>query len=269
MEKQFSVEYGEEEIVETERRVVNQLIDEKLVAQEADRLGIEITPKELAMAVRDVKDRNQLTDAQFEEALAEDGMTLEDYKKELTNQMKKMTLMDREIRAKVQVSKKEVDEYYEKHKSEFNAPPQVRLQQILLIIPPETTDDEVEQVRKKAEQIRDRIGKGEDFTEMVKLYSQGVTAAAGGDMGVFLKGELFPALDEAAFSLEVGEVSQVIQSPRGFHIIKLLDKKDRKKMTEEERAEEIDDIIYNKKVEDKFQKWMKELREKAYVQINL
>ena len=221
------------------------------------------------MAVRDVKERNQLTDAQFEEALAEVGMTLEDYKKELTNQMKKMTLLDQASRAKVQVSKKESDEYYEKHKSEFNAPPEVRLQQILLIIPPEATESEIEQVRKKGDQIRKRISEGEDFTGMVKLYSQGVTAAAGGDMGVFLKGELFPALDEVAFSLEVGEVSEVVQSPRGVHILKLLEKKDRQKMTEEERSEEIDDIIYNKKVEDKFQKWMKELREKSYVQVNL
>ena len=148
MEKQYSVQYGEAEIVETEKRIVDQLIDEKLVAQEADRLGIEVTAKEIEMAVRDVKERSQLTDAQFEKALAADGMTLEDYKKELTNQMKKMQVMDQEVRAKVQVSKKEVDEYYEKHKSEFNAPPEVRLQQILLIVPPEATDSQIGQVQK-------------------------------------------------------------------------------------------------------------------------
>ena len=269
MAEQHSVKYGEEEIVETEKRIVDQLIDEKLVAQEADRLEIEVTPKELDMAVREVKERNQLTDAQFEKALAEDGMSLEDYKKELTKQMKKMRVMDQEVRAKVQVSKKEVDEYYEKHKSEFNAPPQVRLQQILLIVPPEATDSEIDRVGKMADQIYERVREGDDFTEMVKRYSQDVNAAAGGDMGVFLQGELFPALDEAAFSLKVGEVSGVIQSPRGFHILKLLEKKDRKKMTEEERSEEIDDIIYNQKVEARFQKWIKELREKSYVQIYL
>ena len=136
MKQQYSVDYGEEQIIETEKRIVDQLIDEMLVAQEADRLGIEVTPKEINMAMRDVKERNQLTEAQFEEALAEDGMTLEDYKKELTKQMKKMRLMDQEIKAKVQVSKKEIDEYYQEHKGEFNAPPEVRLQQILLILPP-------------------------------------------------------------------------------------------------------------------------------------
>lgn len=269
MKQQYSVDYGEEQIIETEKRIVDQLIDEMLVAQEADRLGIEVTPKEINMAMRDVKERNQLTEAQFEEALAEDGMTLEDYKKELTKQMKKMRLMDQEIKAKVQVSKKEIDKYYQEHKGDFNAPPEVRLQQILLILPPEVTEREVTLVREHAEQIRNRVNEGEDFTMLVKLYSQDPNAAAGGDMGTFRQGELFSALDKVAFTLEVGEVSSVIQSPKGFHIVRLLDRKDPKTMTDEQRSEEIDDIIFNQKVESRFQQWIKNLREKSYVVINL
>ena len=118
-------------------------------------------------------------------------MTLEDYKKELTKQMKKMSLMDQEVKAKVQVSKKEIDEYYQEHKGDFNAPPEVRLQQILLIVPPEATDSEVNRVREQAEQIHTRVNEGEDFTTLVKTYSQDPNAAAGGDMGAFRQGELF------------------------------------------------------------------------------
>ena len=220
------------------------------------------------MAMRDVKERNQLTEAQFEEALAEDGMTMEEYKEQLSKQMKKMRLMDQEVKAKVQVTKKEIDEYYKEHESDFNAPPGVRLQQILLIVPAGATDREVNRVREQAEQILKRVNEGEDFTALVKNYSQDPNAAAGGDMGVFRQGELFPALDKVAFTLEVGEVSEVIQSPKGFHILRLLDRKDRKKMTEEERSEEIDVIIYNQKVENAFKEWLKELREKSYVAIN-
>ena len=269
MQQQFAVDYGEAEVIETEKRIVDQLIDEMLVVQEADRLGIEVTPKELDMAMRDVKEQNQLTEAQFEKALAKDGLTIEEYKKELTKQLKKMKLLDQEVRAKVQVSKKEIDKYYQEHKDDFNAPPEVRLQQILLIVPPEATDSEIEQVRKEADQIHKRVNEGEDFTTLVKLYSQDPNAAAGGDMGVFRQGELFPALDKAAFSLEVGEVSNVVQSPKGLHILKLLDRKDRNKMTEEERSEEIDDIIYDQKVENAIKQWLKKLREKSYIVINL
>ena len=104
---------------------------------------------------------------------------------------------------------------------------------------------------------------------MVKSYSQDSTAATGGDMGVFRQGELFSALDEAAFTLMVGEVSPVIQTPKGFHIIRVLDKKDRQKMTEEEQRDEIDTLLYNQKVEDAFKQWIKELKKKSYVVINL
>jgi parvulin-like peptidyl-prolyl isomerase len=88
-------------------------------------------------------------------------------------------------------------------------------------------------------------------------------------MGAFRQGELFSALDKVAFTLQVGEVSPVIQSPKGFHILRLLDRKDPKTMTDEQRSEEIDEIIYNQKVETTFQQWIKQLREKSYVVINL
>lgn len=268
MKAKFSLTYGKEEIKETEKQILNQLIDEKLVNQEADRLKIEITEKEVTMANREVIDRSKLTEEQFEQALAEDGMTIESYREQLRAEMKKMRLIDQEIKSKVHVTKKEIDEYYKMHRDEYNAPPEVRLQQILLIIPAESSIQEVEQIREKAEQILKAIKQGEDFNAMVKRYSQDSTAATGGDMGIFRQGELFAALDEAAFTLMVGEVSPVIQTPRGFHIIRVLDKKDRQKMTEEEQREEIDALIYNQKVEDAFKQWIKELKKKSYVVIN-
>ena len=269
MKSKFSVTYTDEEIKETERQILNQMIDEKLVNQEAERLEIEITEKEVTMASKEVRDRAQLTKEQFEQALAEDGMTMEAYQKQLRDEMKKMRLIDQEIKAKVFVTKKEIDEYYKAHKDEYNAPPEVRLQQILLLTPAEATPQEVQQVRERAEQIHAAIKQGEDFNAMVKNYSQDATAATGGDMGVFRQGELFSALDEAAFTLTVGEVSPVIQTPRGFHIIRILDKKDRKQMTEEEKRDEIDALLYNQKVEGAIKKWIKELKKKSYVVINL
>jgi peptidyl-prolyl cis-trans isomerase SurA len=269
MKEKFSATYGEKEIKDIERQILNQMIDEKLVNQEADSLKIEITEKEVMLASREVRDRAQLTEEQFEQALGEDGMTMELYREQLRDEMKKMRLIDQEIKAKVYITKKEIDEYYKAHRDEYKAPPEVRLQQILLITPAESTPQEVEQIRERAEQIRAAIKQGEDFNAMVKSYSQDATAVTGGDMGVFRQGELFPALDEAAFALMVGEVSPVIQTPKGFHIIRVLDKKDRRKMTEEEIRDEIDALLYNQKVEGAIKQWIKELKKKSYVVVNL
>lgn len=265
MKETSSRTYSEEEIKETERQILNQLVDEKLVSQEAERLKIEMSEKEVTMASREVRDRANLTEEQFEQVLAEDGMTIEAYREKLKAEMKKMRLIDQEIKAKVTVTTKEIDDYYTAHRDDFETPPEVRLQQILLPVPAEARPQEIEAVREKAEQILRAIKGGEDFNAMVQRHSQD----SGGDMGVFRQGELYAALDEAAFSLAVGEVSPVVQTPRGFHILRVLARKDRQRMTEEERREEIDDLLYSRKIEDAFKNWLRELKKKSYVAITL
>jgi len=269
MKAQYSINYDEAQAKETEKRILDQLIDEKLVKQEADRLKIVIEKKDIDTAIRETKEKNKLSEDQLKQALADQGMSLEKYREQLSDQMQKMRLLDQEIKSKVQVAKKEIEEYHKEHKDEFDAPPEVRLQQVLLMIPSEASTQEIDRIRGKAEDILQKIRSGEDFNTMVKLHSQDSSAAAGGDMGAFKKGELMPVLDEAAFGLKRGEVSSVIQTPMGFHILRVLDKRESQKMTEEERWRETEDIIYNKKVEDKFKDWLKELRKKSFIQINI
>ncbi len=269
MKAQYSINYDEEQIKETEKRILDQLIDEKLVKQESDRLEIVIEKKDIDMAIRETLENNKLSEDQFKQVLADEGMSLKKYREQLNDQMKKMRLLDQEIKSKVQVAKKEIEEYNKENKDRFNAPPEVRLQQVLLMIPSEASTQEIDQIRRKAEDILQKIRSGADFNAMVKLHSQDSSAAAGGDMGAFKKGELMPVLDEAAFALKRGEVSSVIQTPMGFHILRVLDKRESQKMTEEERWKETEGIIYNQKVEDKFKDWIKELKKKSFIQINL
>lgn len=269
MKVKFSLNYDEEQIKETERRVLDQLIDDKLVNQEADRLEIVIGEKEVDLAIRDVRESSNLSEDQFIQALLEEGITLEKYREQIENEMRKMRLLEQEIKSKAQIKENEIEEYYQKHLDDFKIPPEVRLQQILLMIPPKVSEQEVSQIREKAEEIVQKIRDGEDFTAMVRLYSQGSSAAAGGDMGFFKEDELIPVINKVAFSLKAGEVSSVIQTPLGFCIIRVLEKREKQKMTEEERRKEIENIIYNQKVEDKFKQWIKELRKRSFVQINL
>jgi len=269
MKTEYSLNYDEEQIRGIERRILEQLIDEKLIIQEAKRLGITITEKEVDLTIREVREDSKLSEDQFKQALVEEGVTLEKYRNEIRNQLIRMKILEQEIKHKVQIKEEEIEQYYREHLDSYNTPLEVRLQQILLMIPSEASEQEISQIREKAEEILKRIREGEDFYTLARLYSQDVSAAAGGDMGFFKQNELLPALNEVAFSLEVGEVSSIIHTSLGFHIIKILEKRERKKMTKEEREKEIEGILYNKKVEDKFKQWLKELRGKSYIQINL
>ena len=269
MNARFDLAYGKEQMDEAERRILDQLIDEKLVDQEADRLAVVITDREVDSAVKDMQRRNKVTDAQFEALLAEEGMTLQRYREQLRKQMKKVRLIDQEIKSRVQVTPGEIDAYYGQHAGDFNIPPQVRLQQIRLIIPPQATEEELARIGAQAESILARIRQGEDFTALVGLYSQDPTAAMGGDMGSFRQGELLPALDAYAFSMQAGDVSPVIRTETSFHILRVLERREPTTLSEGERRDEIKDLLYNQKVENEFKEWLGKLRKKSYLAVNL
>ena len=269
MSDQFKVAGGDEQLREAERRILDQLIDEKLVNQEADRLAITFSEREVDMAVKDMQNRNKLNDAQFAAALAEEGMTMPKYREQLKSQMKKVRVIDQEIKSRIQVSKEEVDAYYEKHADDFNAEPEVRIQQIRLIIPPESSAGEVSRIQAQAESILTKIKGGEDFTSLVGLYSQDPTAQAGGDMGTFKRGELLPAIDEYAFSMKPGEVSPVIRTEGGFHIVKVVGRREPTALSDEERRAEVKDVIFSEKAEEDFKVWIEKLRKKAYIEVHL
>ena len=176
MSEKFKVEAGDEQFREAERRILDQLIDEKLLNQEADRLTITISDREIDAAVKEMQSRNQLNDAQFAAALAEEGLTIQKYREQLKGQMKKVRVIDQEIKSRIQVSKEEIDAYYEKHASDFNAEPEVRIQQIRLVIPPESSAGEIARIQAQAESILSKIKGGEDFTSLVSLYYQDPSA---------------------------------------------------------------------------------------------
>ncbi|MCK5423653.1 MAG: peptidylprolyl isomerase, partial [Deltaproteobacteria bacterium] len=269
MKARYSVNYDEAQIKETESRILDQLIDEKLVKQEVVRLKIVVSEKEVTMGVEDMMKNTNLSEDQFKKALAEQDITMEEYREQMKNEMERLRLLDAEVKSKVQVKEKEIASYYKEHMDNFNTPPEVRLQQILLMIPPGASEQEIGQIRGRAEEIVQKIKKGEDFTSLVRLYSQDSSAATGGDIGFFKQGELMPAINEVAFSLYIGEASSVIQTSAGFHIIKVLEKRERQKMTEEERNKEIWDILYTQNMDDMFKQWLKELRRKSFIEISL
>lgn len=269
MSEQFKVDAGDEQFREAERRILDQFIDEKLVNQEADRLAITFSEREVDMAVKDMQNRNRLNDEQFAAVLAEEGLTLQKYRDQLKGQMKKVRVIDQEIKSRIQVPKEEIDAYYEKHADDFNAEPEVRIQQIRLIIPPESGEKEINRIQAQADSILSKIKQGEDFTSLVGLYSQDPSAAAGGDMGAFKRGELLPAIDEYAFSMQEGEVSPVIRTEGGFHIIKVLARREPSALSDEERRAEVKDVLFGQKAEELYKEWMAKLRKKAYIEVNL
>ncbi|MBN2178016.1 MAG: peptidylprolyl isomerase [Deltaproteobacteria bacterium] len=259
-----------EDIIEEARKAsLNKLIDGVLLKQEASRLKIVISDQEISRTMNDMLVRRNISFDEFSESLKKEGMTLDDYKKEISQYLLTRKIVEKTIRYKIAVSDEEIGDYYGNHRNQYEGKEANRVQQILIVKPKGADQETVSALREKAETILKRLIEGEPFEALAVQYSQGPAAQAGGDLGFLEKGMMYPEVDEEVFRLKKGEMGGVVESPIGFHIIKVLDKRGAGVKPIEEVREEIIGRISEEKIEEKFQEWFKKLREKSHIDIRL
>lgn len=252
-------------IDETRRTVLNRMADQILVKQEAKRLGIIVKDDEINAMIADILKKRNITMDEFKAMLARDGLSLESYKEEAKDHMMRARLASREVRSKIVVTEQDIGEYYKLHRQEYEGNMAVKLRQILILCPSTAPAEKKREVRAEMEFILARIKGGEKFEDLAAKYSPGL----GGEMGFVEKGSMLPAVEEVAFRLKVGEISDIIESPAGFHIIQLLDKRGAGIKSFQSVREEIIEEITREKSEKKFDEWIAELRKKSYIEIKL
>lgn len=249
--------------------ILNSLIDQKLIAQEAQKLGIAATDDDIDKAINSILSKKKITMEALEEDIADQGGTIEDYREEIKQHLTKRNLIGREIRKKVTVTQKEIGNYYREHRNDYEGKEAVRIRQILIIVPRDCDVETKEQKRSSAERTLKRLRTGEPFALLAAEVSQGPAAQTGGDLGYIEKGLILPEVDTVAFSLKKGEMSGIIETSVGFHIIQVLDKRGAGIKPTESVREEIVEKLGSKKVEEKFQEWLKEQRKKALIEVRL
>ncbi|MBW2636271.1 MAG: peptidylprolyl isomerase [Deltaproteobacteria bacterium] len=259
-----------EDIIEEARKgSLNKLIDGVLLEQEAKRLKIVISEQKINGTMNDMLARRNVSRDEFMESLKTQGITLADYKKEISQYLITREIVEKTIRYKISVSDEEIGDYYGKHRDKYEGKESNRVQQILIVKPKGADPKLVSLLRQKTEAILKRLLEGEPFEALAVQYSQGPAAKAGGDLGFLERGMMYPKVDEEAFRLKKGELGGVVESPIGFHIIKVLDKRGAGVKPIEEVREEIIGRISEEKTEEKFQEWFRKLREKSHIDIRL
>lgn len=254
---------------EFSRMVLERLIEEKLIDQEAKRSGIKATPKEVELAIEEIKRRNSATQEDLEMALARDGMTLEAFKKEIEKKIIRTKVVHWAVKVEPNVGERELREFYLKHIDRYKAEESYRPAHILFKIPNEATPEEISQIRAKCQKVLSMIRAGKDFGELAVLYSEDISSKDRGDLGVFKRGELLPALEKEALRLKVGEVSGIVRTDFGFHIIKLLDRKGVDPLPFEEVKEKVRQDYLDKEFEKGLKQFLSKLKEKSTIEIKL
>jgi peptidyl-prolyl cis-trans isomerase SurA len=254
---------------ETKLLLLNRMIDSLLMEQESRKTGIAVRNEDVTDAINDLQKKQNLSQDEFRKALERDGVTPEDFRKDIRNQLMRMKLIRRDIKSRVAVTDEEIGEYYRKHREDYEGKESVRIKQILLPLPKEVDPAMKAKLRADADAIHKRLMNGEPFEQLSAKYSRGPEAAAGGDVGYIERGIIHSEVEDAAFSLPLNRISDVIESSVGFHIIQVIDRRGAGLKAIGSVREEIREKIDREKMEKKYGEWLEELRKKSHIEIKL
>lgn len=269
IEKTYPGKDKDQFIRQTREAFLQRMIDNLLIEQEAKRTGISATVKDedVMNVLQDMLNRQNVSMQDFLQKVAREGGSLEAVKKEIRSQLIRMRILRREVKDKVIVTEEEIGAYYNKHRSEYEGNESVRIKHLMLPFPGEADQKVKERIKRDAEGLRERIRKGEPFDALVAKYSKGPAVDQGGDVGFIEKGVILPEVEAVAFSLPPGEISPVIESDVGVHIIQVIDKRGAGLKPIAAVREEIIAKIEEEKLESKFEQWIVSVRAKSHIEI--
>jgi peptidyl-prolyl cis-trans isomerase SurA len=238
------------------RKALDVLITDALIRGESQRLGLSASEAEIDAYIGQIKQQNNLDDAALDLALKQQGLTIEGYRAQIKKEILKNQLVSRQIRQRVNISPEEVQRYYEEHQSEFAQPAAVKVRHVFFALPATAGPDDAERTLGKVAEAKKRLASGEDFEDVARDLSEGPEASEGGLLGTMRKGQMLPEIEEVAFSLQEGEVSDPVRSPAGVHILKVDEREDESKVAMDEVKEQIKERLYAQAIESRFQQWM-------------
>lgn len=248
---------------------LQRMIDQMLIEHEAKKVpGLsEISEQDVMDVINDMLAKNKMSMEAYTRKLAAEGLTPAAMKKDIRGQMLRMRLLRREVQSKILVTDAEIGEYYEKHRQEYEGKEAVRIKQITLTVPEGKASRE--SVRAQARQLRERLEKGESFDQLAAQYSKGAAATQGGDIGFVERGAIMPEVEKVAFTLPVGQVSDVIESEMGFHIITVIDKRGAGLKPLQSVRNEIKARLEDEKLANKYEEWIEGVRKKSFIDVRL
>jgi parvulin-like peptidyl-prolyl isomerase len=225
-----------------------------IVLRRAEELGLRVSPGEVQEAVDTVE--GDYDEESFQHMFMKQAISLEAWKERVRRQLLVENVLNQDINVLITVTPDEIRQYYDEHREEWSRGDQVRVRHILL------------SSKKQAEDVLKRIRNGEDFAVLAGQYSTAPESSQGGDLGYVQRGTLPESLEGPIFSLAYDRVSPVIKTPYGYHIFKVIEKRQAGRQTMDDWIEEIRERIKNQKLETAYGPWLTELRSRYKITVN-
>lgn len=248
---------------------LERVVEKKLVDQKIKELNIKVSEEEIRQSIEDVKKQNNIPSQEaLVSALANQGLSFDQYRAQLQEQIEKLKLVSVEVRAKIHVSETELREFYDANRAKYTEDDSFRARHIFFKTNEKAGAADIKRSMTSALMVLAEAKNGKDFIELAKTYSEDPAARKdGGDLGIFKKGDMQPELESAIITMKPGEVSELVYTPLGFHIIKLEERISGKLKPFDGLKAELEEAVYRKKSEERFSQWSKDLRSKASIEI--
>ncbi|ROR01634.1 peptidylprolyl isomerase [Desulfosoma caldarium] len=252
------------ELRDIKTRVLESLIDRELLYQESQKRGIKGDAKAVDSQLAQFKQRFESPQA-YEQALKSMNLTENTIRQELLKNSAIDQLVQYRITKGITVSDEETKAFYKDRHELFEKPERVHARHILVSVKPDATAEDKKAARKKIDDLKARLSKGEDFATLAESQSDCPSKERGGDLGFFARGQMVKPFEEAAFALEPGAVSDVVETDFGYHLIQVVEKKPQETMSYEEAQPAISEHLQKQKAQQKVEEFLTQAKKDAKI----
>ena len=259
-------------MADRDKDALRDLIDQQLLLEKGKDMGI-TAETELVKKLDEMrKQMNLETLDDLEKAAEAQGVSYEDFKQNLRNQIITQQVIGREVGQRLNITKEDEQAYYNEHKDDFARPEQIRLSEILISTDKKANDGRSESqilsdAQAKANDVVAQIKNGAKFEDLAKKDSDGPGAADGGDLGLFKRGVLAKELEDMTFGMKAGATSDVIRTKQGFIILKVTEHQEAGIPPLNQIEQRVQDMVYMRKVQPALREYLTKLREDAFIEI--
>lgn len=245
-------------------KVIDSLINRELLLQQSKAKGITTNESDIDNSIDQIKRRLEAGQS-FESLMEEMGITMETMRTQVGQASAIQKLLEVEVYPQAIVSEKDSRIFFENNPQYFKKPEEVKASHILIQVAPDASDEEKLAAREKIEDIQKKIAAGDDFANLARQYSEGPSSTNGGDLGYFDRKKMVKPFSDAAFELKPGQVSNIVETRFGFHLIKVYDKKAKSTYEFEDIKGRLGEILQQQKIQEETVRYLEVLRRTANV----
>ncbi len=256
---------SESQFAKIKVEILDSLIDRELLYQESQKIGIMIPAQDIAEEITAIKQRFPSED-EFKIALTRMDLTEITLKSNVKQRMAVQKIINEKIGARVVITDNESKEFYSAHPQYFEQPKEVRARHILIKLEVGADDAQKTAAQQKINMIQQKLKNGENFDNLAKEYSEGPSSVNGGDLGFFSRGQMVKPFEDAAFALQLNEISDAVQTRFGYHIIKVVEIKPERTIAYEEIKERLKEHLKQKKTQEEVSVYVHQLRKTAKIE---